>query len=422
MKKSLEYKDQKSQKFWQIEVIENTHSVTFGKIGSSGKNIIKPFPTAAAALKDAKKLIQSKLKNGYQVVESEKTTKQNIANLPEPLQEFYKKYDRLGADTIVSSAELAGLKIEFNGWTHSHLEEDEGEVDEGNIHLLTLSKTDQLVPFGKNASGDFFFLDPFFKNNDEMPVLKFHHDEAMTCSIQASSLAAFVKIQIQEGDTIFDIDAKTLKNPDEELYNIADSLYIHSKYKQALSKIEEALAIAFKESYVELKIMCLNVLNKDMELKKYVDEISSKFPKNVLIWLLYARSCANLQLWDEAVKGYKISLENDPHLLRFNDETSYHWLGYILLFKLNKAKEAQPYLEKAMELFNKKAMESDNPNVKGESLFWSSAILCALKRIPESIQILSQAIKFDKSLKNEAKTSDDFETIHGLPEFKKLVG
>jgi predicted DNA-binding WGR domain protein/Leucine-rich repeat (LRR) protein len=64
----LEYKDEKSAKFWKIEVNNNTHTVTYGKIGTDGKGKTKTFETPELATKDAEKLIKSKTKKGYQKV------------------------------------------------------------------------------------------------------------------------------------------------------------------------------------------------------------------------------------------------------------------------------------------------------------------------------------------------------------------
>jgi Leucine-rich repeat (LRR) protein/predicted DNA-binding WGR domain protein len=62
----LEYKDEKSSKFWQIVVEGDSHTVTYGKIGAKGTSKKKSFADAQAAQKDADKLIASKTKKGYQ--------------------------------------------------------------------------------------------------------------------------------------------------------------------------------------------------------------------------------------------------------------------------------------------------------------------------------------------------------------------
>ena len=40
MKTYLEYKDEKSHKFWEIEVKENTFTVTYGKVDSNALSLL----------------------------------------------------------------------------------------------------------------------------------------------------------------------------------------------------------------------------------------------------------------------------------------------------------------------------------------------------------------------------------------------
>src|SRR6266481_1618724 len=65
MKRQLVYMDAKSSKFWNIELAANSHTVTYGRIGTDGQSLTKPFPTEEAAQKDMEKLIREKLGKGY---------------------------------------------------------------------------------------------------------------------------------------------------------------------------------------------------------------------------------------------------------------------------------------------------------------------------------------------------------------------
>jgi len=65
MKKYFEFEDEKSSKFWQIEVEDESFTVTFGKIGTDGQTQTKDFDTEEQCLKEAQKLIDEKLKKGY---------------------------------------------------------------------------------------------------------------------------------------------------------------------------------------------------------------------------------------------------------------------------------------------------------------------------------------------------------------------
>ena len=65
MKRELVYMDAKSSKFWNIKLSGNSHTVTFGRIGTNGQSATKTFPTEEAARKDMEKLIKEKLGKGY---------------------------------------------------------------------------------------------------------------------------------------------------------------------------------------------------------------------------------------------------------------------------------------------------------------------------------------------------------------------
>lgn len=58
----LEYKDEKSHKFWQIKVVGESYTVTFGKVGTEGQSRTKSFALAETAKEEAEYQIKSKMK------------------------------------------------------------------------------------------------------------------------------------------------------------------------------------------------------------------------------------------------------------------------------------------------------------------------------------------------------------------------
>jgi predicted DNA-binding WGR domain protein len=62
----LEYVEGNSSKFWEITVSGNEQTVRFGKIGSRGQSLTKPFPDHESALADSKRQAEAKRKKGYQ--------------------------------------------------------------------------------------------------------------------------------------------------------------------------------------------------------------------------------------------------------------------------------------------------------------------------------------------------------------------
>jgi uncharacterized protein (TIGR02996 family) len=61
----FEFKDAKSQKFWEIELEGDSFTVRFGKIGTDGQVQTKTYASEDKAAAEAEKLIKSKTKKGY---------------------------------------------------------------------------------------------------------------------------------------------------------------------------------------------------------------------------------------------------------------------------------------------------------------------------------------------------------------------
>ena len=69
----FELVDGASSKFWAISVADDTHTVRFGRTGTSGQSKSKQFPDAAAATRDAEALVSEKLRKGYREVSARVT-------------------------------------------------------------------------------------------------------------------------------------------------------------------------------------------------------------------------------------------------------------------------------------------------------------------------------------------------------------
>ena len=71
MKIYLEYKDNKSEKFWEVSVEVTVMTTRWGKINSSGQSKKKDLSTHKIACDEAKKLAEKKQRQGYKEVETE---------------------------------------------------------------------------------------------------------------------------------------------------------------------------------------------------------------------------------------------------------------------------------------------------------------------------------------------------------------
>ena len=65
MKQRFVYQDDKSHKFWEVEVNGEEVIICFGKIGADGQVTVKKFDSPSQAETAAGKAISEKLKKGY---------------------------------------------------------------------------------------------------------------------------------------------------------------------------------------------------------------------------------------------------------------------------------------------------------------------------------------------------------------------
>src|SRR5213593_2809280 len=64
-----EVADSRSHKFWSIELRGPTFHVSWGRIGSSGQHQLKEFADPVTAQREYDRLVASKLKKGYRLVD-----------------------------------------------------------------------------------------------------------------------------------------------------------------------------------------------------------------------------------------------------------------------------------------------------------------------------------------------------------------
>lgn len=83
--RSFQYTDAKSNKFWTITLEASSHTVSYGRIGASGKIETKTFSTSYLAKQSYEKLIQQKLSKGY--IEVHQDTQSVVENTVEKISE-----------------------------------------------------------------------------------------------------------------------------------------------------------------------------------------------------------------------------------------------------------------------------------------------------------------------------------------------
>jgi predicted DNA-binding WGR domain protein len=107
----FEFKDGKSNKFWEIQVEGDSHTVRYGKIGTDGQVQTKTFASDAKAQADADKLIASKTKKGYVEVAVDKKTQAQAKAKTAPAGA---RNPELEAAITADSGDLAAWQVYFD--------------------------------------------------------------------------------------------------------------------------------------------------------------------------------------------------------------------------------------------------------------------------------------------------------------------
>ena len=184
MKKYLKYKDDKSHKFWQIEVVDTTYTVTYGKVGTNGQSKTKEFESTEKALLDAGKTIKQKLKKGYQ---------ESNVNIEEVLEdtgdidyfaELVKFDEAYGGETYAQSFWIVNDDDDyFESWLH---DTDEEKVKEYAKSMKVFASAD-----GTGARYAFWIKD---KNTDynNAPIICYGSEGDI--SLVAESIKDLIKM------------------------------------------------------------------------------------------------------------------------------------------------------------------------------------------------------------------------------------
>ncbi len=81
--KRYEYKDEKSEKFWEVHVEGDSFTARYGKIGASGQTSTKTFASNEKAQVEADKMAAKKVKKGYVLVSEGEAPKAEMSGNPD---------------------------------------------------------------------------------------------------------------------------------------------------------------------------------------------------------------------------------------------------------------------------------------------------------------------------------------------------
>jgi predicted DNA-binding WGR domain protein len=92
------YEDDKSNKFWTIEIDGKGYTVNYGKTGTNGQTSSKEFDTTDDCQKAAEKVIKEKLGKGYKEVQAAK--QKNKPKMDEKVESLCKEIEKAWLDQL----------------------------------------------------------------------------------------------------------------------------------------------------------------------------------------------------------------------------------------------------------------------------------------------------------------------------------
>ncbi|WP_061231448.1 WGR domain-containing protein [Leptospira interrogans] len=121
MNHQLTFKDDKSDKFWNIETSGNSFTVTYGKTGTAGTSQTKTFETEETCIKEARKLLSEKLKKGY--IEGNDRTEKLTSNNDKKHKSNQQEADKIVISKSEEKTKSAPQKV---------IEESENEIKQSS--------------------------------------------------------------------------------------------------------------------------------------------------------------------------------------------------------------------------------------------------------------------------------------------------
>lgn len=107
----FELKDDKSYKFWAIELDDKSHTVTYGRIGTKGKSMRKEFASSGDAKASYEILIQQKVKKGYK----ELIKKTKVRKSPDEIRRERQQHEPF-EKAIIESPDDSGAYAVYSDW------------------------------------------------------------------------------------------------------------------------------------------------------------------------------------------------------------------------------------------------------------------------------------------------------------------
>lgn len=418
---NLIYQDDKSDKFWNIDMSGNEYTVTYGKTGTNGTSKTKSLDNEDLCLKEVEKLAQQKLKKGYVNAGGENSALQSSATptapkvAPKPKEESTKKAEVKptiveepqkeiepvvitidspeggiqALEKLIAVNELMAATDTCEQLFAMNLTDQENNIANRLAGLLAFQKKDFALAeelFLKSDESAYFLLGDLYLINKEYTKAFSYYEKVGTfeASFKAGSSAKdqglkeeaikHLEKAIEIGEAashpeLWDAYLKlgAMYHPDN--IALAEELYLKSvSFEQANERVYNNLAVLYINN------------NKNDEVLKVLDKAIEKFPENSFAY--FNKACfyalqnkideANTWLNKALYYGYEFSkVEKDEDLKVLRDTDNY------------KEQEIRHSFENRFFYGDNKKALAEFPEVISDITFYS---LPKSKTYPESIK------------------------------------
>lgn len=371
----LNYKDEKSDKFWKISIDGCEHTVTFGKTGSAGKSKTKTFDTEEACLKDAEKVKSQKIRKGY----VETGTEKNIA-----VTENVNAKDS-ATKTTKSTKAKATKKVAQKEPT------PEPTLDITNISnpAVLLEQTEKLIAQNQLMAATDCCKALFTLQIPEELAQKAYFVKGKIAYLRGNFSVAEQDL-LKSGQMASMLLAKMY----EELKQY-EKAYQHYEHVNTFDALWAGGMLAKTQDFVVAKkfFMAASEIAQRDNLEQ--------------LWNCYLKLGAIHHTTDskEAERYYKLALDTGKA-----GANVYNNLA-VMCFEAKKLDAALELVNKAIEIH-----PEDNLAYLNKCCFYASN-----NKIEPAMEALKKALYYGYSNNHHLKNDKDLKALHSLPEFKTLV-
>ncbi|UMQ59290.1 WGR domain-containing protein [Leptospira interrogans] len=263
MNHQLIFRDDKSDKFWNIETSGNSFTVTYGKTGTAGTSQTKTFETEETCIKEARKLLSEKLKKGY--IEGNDRTEKLTSNNDKKHKSNQQEADKIIISKSEEKTKSAPQKV---------IEESENEIKQSSQTSANKKENLKQNPQTQEQSSN-----PLSENSTELNKISLYYqgdgsDKVYHVNIDPEGDGYVVHFAFGRRGSSLQTGTKTSKPVSYEAAQKIMRQLVNSKMAKGYTEIESGTPYlhSTKEERVSgVHCQLLNPIDEE-ELSTYVED------------------------------------------------------------------------------------------------------------------------------------------------------